>query len=128
MGADPWQLIRRSLHNVEEDQHGAVGSLAKKLNGYPNKHLVMYPFGPPGNLTAAFSRYVPPSDWWDLMPPQLNPPLDDIHVWLLYRYGNQDDVEGLHICSGHWSKFATTIPKPDCPFPSGALTTQVPRH
>lgn len=111
--ADPWQLIRRSLHNVDEEQHGGVGSLAKKLNGYQNKHLVMYPFGPPGNLTAVFNRYVPPSDWRDLMPPQFNPPLDDIHIWLLYRYGNHDDLEGLHVCSGHWSKFGTKVPKPD---------------
>ena len=110
---DPWELIRQSLHIVDKEQHGGVQALAKKLNGYPNKHLVMYPFGPPGNLTAAFSRYVPPSNSRDLMPPQLNPPLADIHVWLLYRYGNRDAVEGLHVCSGHWAKFGTTFPKPD---------------
>jgi hypothetical protein len=112
---DPWELIRQSLHIVDKEQHGGVQALAKKLNGYPNKHLVMYPFGPPGNLTAAFSRYVPPSNSRDLMPPQLNPPLADIHVWLLYRYGNRDVVEGLHVCSGHWAKFGTTFPKPDDP-------------
>jgi hypothetical protein len=109
--ADPWRLIRGSLDNVDKEQHGRVGSLAKKLNGYPHKHLVMYPFGPPGNLTAAFSRYVSPSDWRDLMPLQLDPPLHDVHVWLLYRYGNHDDVEGLHVCGGHWSKFGTAFPK-----------------
>ena len=112
---DPWELIRQSLHIVDKEQHGGVQALAKKLNGHPNKHLVMYPFGPPGNLTAAFSRYVPPSNSRDLMPPQLNPPLADIHVWLLYRYGNRDVVEGLHVCSGHWAKFGTTFPKPDDP-------------
>lgn len=109
---DPWELIRQSLHIVDNKQHGGVQALAKKLNGYPNKHLVMYPFGPPGNLTAALSRYVPPSNLLDLMPPQLNPPLADIHVWLLYRYVNGDDVEGIHICTGHWEKFGTTFPKP----------------
>lgn len=111
---DPWMLIRQSLHIVDRKQHGGVEALAKKLNGYPNKHLVMYPFGPPGNLTAAFSRYMPPSNSRDLLPPQLNPPLADIHIWLLYRYGNHDDVvEGLHVCNGHWAKFGTTFPKPD---------------
>lgn len=90
-------------------------ALAKKLNGYPNKHLVMYPLGPLGNLTAGISRYVPPSNSRDLIPPQLNPPLADIHVWLLYRYGNHDVVEGLRVCSGHWAKFGTTFPKPDDP-------------
>lgn len=108
---DPWDLIRQSLHIVETEQRGGVQALAKKLNGYPNKHLVMYPFGPPGNLTAAVSRYVPPSNLLDLMPPQLNPPLADIHVWLLYRYGERDDVEGIHVCSGRWAKFGTTLPK-----------------
>lgn len=112
---DPWELIRRSLRIVDKEQHGGVQALAKKLNGYPNKHLVMYPFGPPENLTAAFSRHVPPSNVRDLMPPQLNPPLTDIHVWLLYRYGDGDVVEGLHVCSGHWAKFGTTFPKPDNP-------------
>lgn len=110
---DPWDLIRQSLHTVDKEQHGGVQALAKKLSGYPNKHLVMYPFGPPENLTAAFSHYVPPSNSRDLMPPQLNPPLADIHVWLLYQYGNRDVVEGLHVCSGRWAKFGTTFPKPD---------------
>ncbi len=112
---DPWELIRQSLHIVDKEQRGGVQALAKKLNGYPNKHLVMYPFGPPGNLTAAFSRYVPPSNSRDFTPPQLNPPLADIHVWLLYRYGNRNVVEGLHLCSGHWVKFGTTFPRLDAP-------------
>ncbi|RAX43713.1 hypothetical protein DQ354_19280 [Arthrobacter sp. AQ5-06] len=115
--SDPWELIRQSLHTVDNDQGGAVQALANKLNGYPNKHLMLYPFGPPGNLTAAFSRYKPPSNSLDLMPPQLNPPLADIHVWLLYRYENGDFVEGLHVCSGHWAKFGTAFPKSDDPNP-----------
>lgn len=108
---NPWAFIRQSLHIVDKEQRGGVKALVKKLNGYPNKHLVMYPFGPPGNLTAAFSRYMPPSNLSDLMPPQLNPPLADVHVWLLYRYANRDVVEGLHVCSGHWTRFGTTFPK-----------------
>ncbi|WP_376955262.1 hypothetical protein [Arthrobacter methylotrophus] len=112
---DPWELIRQSLHIVDKEQHGGVQALAKKLNGYSSKHLVMYPFGPPGNQTAEFSRYVPPSNSRELMVPQLNPPLADIHVWLLYRYGNRDAVEGLHVCGGHWAKFGTTFPKADDP-------------
>lgn len=110
---DPWTLIRRSLHIVDKEQRGGVQALAKKLNGYPNKHLVMYPFGPPGNVTAAFGRYVPPSNLRDLLLPQLDPPLADIHLWLVYQYGNRDVVEGLHVCSGHWAKFGTTFPKLD---------------
>ncbi len=112
---DPWKLIRRSLHIVDESQHGGVDALAKKLDGYPNKHLVMYPFGPPGNLTAAFSQYVPPSNLNDLLPPELNPPLADIHVWLPYRYGNGDVVEGLHVSSGQWERFAARFPRADDP-------------
>lgn len=108
---NPWELIRQSLQIVDNKHHGGVEALAKKLDGYPNKHLVMYPFGPPGNLTAAFSRYIPPSNSSDFMPPQLNPPLADIHFWLLYRYGNRNDVEGIHVCTGHWAKFGTTVPK-----------------
>lgn len=69
-------------------------ALGEKLDGYPNKHLVMYPFGPPGNLTAAFSRYSPPPNPRDLMPPQLNPPLADVHLWLMYRYEDRD-VTGM---------------------------------
>lgn len=107
---DPWELIRQSLHIVETEQRGGVPALAEKLNGYPNKHLVMYPFGPPGNLTAAVSRYVPPSNLSDFMPPQLNPPLSDIHIWLLYRYETGNDVEGIHVCTGHWAKFGTAFP------------------
>jgi hypothetical protein len=110
---DPWTLIRRSLHIVNEEQHGGVQSLADKLNGYPNKHLVMYPFGPPGNLTAAFGTYVPPANPLELMPPRLNPPLADIHLWLLYQYGNRDVLGGLHVCSGHWGKFGALFPKLD---------------
>lgn len=110
--SDPWELIRRSLHMVDKEQHGGVRALAKKLNGYPNKHLVMYPFGPPGNLTAALSGYVHPPNPHDLMPPQLNPPLADIHIWLLYRYESPNVVEGLRICSGQWAKFGTAFPKP----------------
>lgn len=112
---DPWELIRQSLQIVDKEQRGGVQALAKKLNGYPNKHLVMYPFGPPGNLTAAFSRYLTPSNSRDLLPPQLNPPLADIHVWLLYRYGNRDVVEGLHVYSGYWARFGTAFSKPDDP-------------
>lgn len=109
---DPWELIRQSLRIVDKEQRGGVQALAKKLNGYPNKHLVMYPFGPPGNLTAEFNSYVPPSNSHDLMPPQLNPPLADIHVWLIYKYGNRDVVEGLHVCTGHWARFGTGFPNP----------------
>lgn len=112
---DPWHLIRRSLHTVDKEQRGGVQALAKKLAGYPNKHLVMYPFGPPGNLTAAFSHYVPPSNMLYFLPRRLSPPLADIHVWLLYRYGNHDDTEGLHVCNCHWAKFGTTLPKMDDP-------------
>lgn len=106
---DPWTLIGQSLHIVDLKQHGGVDALAKKLNGYPNKHLVMYPFGPPGNVTAAISQYVIPSNPLELLPPKLNPPLADIHIWLLYRYGNRDVVEGLHVCSGQWAKFGTEL-------------------
>lgn len=114
---DPWTLIRRSLRIVDKEQRGGVQSLANKLNGYPNKHLVMYPFGAPGNVTAAFSSYVPPSNLRDLLPPQLSPSLVDIHLWLVYQYGNRDVVEGLHVCSGHWAKFGTTFPKLDTSSP-----------
>lgn len=108
---DPWELIRQSLHIVDTEQRGGVQALAEKLTGYPHKHLVMYPFGPPGNLTAALSRYVSPSNSLDLMPPQLNPPLSDIHIWLLYRYETGYDIEGIHVCNGHWEKFGTAFPK-----------------
>jgi hypothetical protein len=110
-------LIRQSLHIVEEEQRGGVQALAEKLDGYPNKHLVMYPIGPPGNLTAAFSQYLPPPNPRDLMLPQLNPSLADVHLWLMYQYGNRDVAEGLHVCSGHWAKFGTTLPKLDLGFP-----------
>ena len=110
---DPWSLIRRSLHIVDEEQRGGVQALATKLDGYPNKHIVIYPFGPPGNLTAAFGGYVPPSNPRDCTPPQLNPPLANVHLWLLYQYGNRDVTEGLHLCNGHWGKFGTTLPKLD---------------
>jgi hypothetical protein len=110
---DPWTLIRQSLHIVGMEQRGGVQALAKKLNGYPHKHLVMYPFGPPGNLTAAISSYVLPGNVLDLMPAKLNPPLGDIHLWLVYQYGNGDDTEGLHLCNGHWAKFGTAIPALD---------------
>ncbi len=114
---DPWKLIRKSLRVVDKEQHGGVQALAEKLNGYPNQHLVMYPFGPPGNVTAALSRYVPPSNPGDLLLPQLNPPLGDIHLWLPYQYGNRDVVEGMHVCSGHWAKFGTALPKLDLSSP-----------
>lgn len=114
---DPWTLIRQSLHIIDQEQRGGVPALARKLDGYPNKHLVMYPFGPPGNLTAAFTRYVPPIDLRDLMPPQLSPPLADVHLWLMYQYGSGDAAEGLHVCSGHSAKFGTTLPKLDLQFP-----------
>ncbi len=113
---DPWQLIRQSLHNVKE-QRGGVQALVEKLGNYPNKHLVMYPFGPPESLTAEFSQYVPPSNLSDLMPSLLNSPLVDIHVWLLYRYGS-GVFEGLHVCSGYWTRFGTGIPKLDGLFPA----------
>jgi len=110
---DPWQLIDQALHHVDTHQHGGVLALAKKLDRYPNKHLVMYPFGPPGNVTAAMSSYMPPADLNRLLPPQLAPPLEDIHLWLPYRYEPQGPVEGLHICSGRWERFATGLPKTD---------------
>lgn len=113
--SDPRSLIRGALHNVDTEQKGGVEALATKLDGYPNKHLVMYPFGPPGNLTATLSRYVLPPNLLDLIPPQLNPPLADVHLWLLYRYEESGDVEGLHVCNGHWARFGTTLPKPDMP-------------
>ncbi|WP_157802979.1 hypothetical protein [Compostimonas suwonensis] len=108
---DPWALIRQSLHIVDKEQRGGVRAIGEKLDGYPNKHLVMYPFGPPGNLTAAFSRYSPPPNPRDLMPPQLNPPLVDVHLWLMYRYEDRDVTEGLHVCSGLWARFGTSLPK-----------------
>lgn len=114
---DPWRLIRQSLHIVDEEQRGGVRALAEKLKGYQHRHLVMYPFGPPGNLTAAFSAYVSPPSPRDLVPPQLNAPLDDVHLWLMYKYGNSDVSEGLHLCNGHWAKFGTTLPKPDLHLP-----------
>lgn len=113
----PWTLIRQSLLIVDNEQRGGVRALAEKLDGYPNKHLVMYPFGPPGNLTAAFSRYLPPPNPRDLMPPQLNPPLADVHLWLMYRYEDRDLTEGLHVCSGHWGRFGTGLPKLDLELP-----------
>lgn len=115
--ADPWTLIRRSLHIVEKEQRGGVSALAKKLDGYANKHLVMYPFGPPGNLTAAFSHYVHPINPRDLTPAQLSPPLTNVHLWILYQYGNGSSAEGLHVCNGHWAKFGASIPKLDLHFP-----------
>lgn len=114
---DPWSLIRQSLRIIDKEQRGGVQTLAAKLNGYPNKHLVMYPFGPPGNLTAAFGRYVLPQNPLDLMPPRLKPPLADIHLWLPFQYGNRDVTEGLHVCDGHWAKFGTTLPKLDLSYP-----------
>jgi hypothetical protein len=109
--ADPWALIRQSLRIVDQEQRGGVQALAKKLNGYANKHLVMYPFGPPGNLTAALSGYVLPPNLQDLVPPRLNPPLVDVHLWLLYRYESDKAAEGLHVCNGHWARFGTMLPK-----------------
>jgi len=110
---DPWQLIDQALHHVDTHQHGGVPALTEKLDGYPNKHLVMYPFGPPGNVTAAMSSYKPPADLSRFLPPQLAPPLGDIHLWLPYRYELQGPVEGLHICTGRWERFGTEIPKTD---------------
>lgn len=110
---DPWQLIDQALYRVETYQHGRISALAEKLGGYPNKHLVMYPFGPPGNATAAMSSYKPPADLSRLLPQQLASPLDDVHLWLLYRYEPQGLVEGLHICAGRWERFGTGIPKTD---------------
>lgn len=108
---DPWQLLRQSLQNARK-QHGGVQALAQKLNGYPHQHLVLYPFGPPENLTAQFSQYMPPSNVNDLLPAFLNPPLSDMHVWILYQYGH-GDYEGLHLCSDRWARFGTRIPKVD---------------
>jgi hypothetical protein len=110
---DPWTLIRQSLNLVDDEQHGGVDALAKKLDGFPNKHLVIYPFGPPGNLTAALGSYLVPSDPQDFMPPLLNAPLSDVHLWLLYRYGNSGAPEGLHICSGRWAKFGAAFSRSD---------------
>lgn len=110
---DPWELIRRSLRIVDAQQRGGVQALADKLIGYPNKHLVMYPFGPPGNLTAAFASFATPPDPRDLIPPQLNAPLSDVHLWLMYQYGDQGIIEGLHVCNGHWARFGTRLPGVD---------------
>lgn len=110
---DPWRLIRRSLYIVDKEQRGGVRALAEKLEGYSNKHLLIYPFGPPGNLTAELSRYLPPPNPRDLMPPQLNPPLADVHLWLMYQYGNRAVLKGLHVCSGRWAMFGTALPKLD---------------
>lgn len=110
---DPWQLIDQALHHVDTHQHGGVPALAEKLGGYPNKHLVMYPFGPPGNVTAAMSSYKPPADLNRFLPPRLAPPLEDIHLWLPYRYEPQGPVEGLHICTGRWERFGTGAQKTD---------------
>ncbi|WP_146069608.1 hypothetical protein [Arthrobacter sp. B0490] len=103
--ADPWSLLQLSLGIIEKEQEGGVQALAKKLAGYPTKHLVMYPFGPPGNLTAAISDYVLPPDLFTLAPPRLHPPLTDVHVWLLYRYENDDIAEGIHMCDNYWARF-----------------------
>lgn len=113
VAVDPWQLIDQALHHVDTHQHGGVPALAEKLGGYPNKHLVMYPFGPPGNVTAAMSSYKPPADLNRFLPTQLAPPLEDIHLWLPYRYEPQGPLEGLHICAGRWERFGTGIPKTD---------------
>jgi len=110
---DPWNLIRRSLRIVNTQQRGGAQALADKLNGHPNKHLIMYPFGPPGNLTAAFASFAPPPDPRDLIPPQLNAPLSDIHLWLMCKYGDQSITEGLHVCNGHWARFGTRLPGVD---------------
>ncbi len=118
---DPWQLIDQALHHVGTHQRGGIPALAKKLSGYPNKHLVMYPFGPPGNLTAAVSSYQLPTDLNSFLPPQLAPPLDDVHLWLLYQYELQGPVEGLHLCTGRWERFGTRIPKTDDLLPMGDL-------
>jgi len=113
IAVDPWELIDQALHRVDTHQHGGVPALAEKLGGYPNKHLVMYPFGPPGNVTAAMSSYKPPADLSRFLPRQLAAPLEDIHLWLPYRYESQGSVEGLHICTGRWERFATGLPKTD---------------
>lgn len=111
--ADPWSLLQRSLGIIEKEHHGGVQALAKKLAGYPIKHLVMYPFGPPGNLTAAVSDCMLPPSLFTLPPPRLHPPLVDVHLWLLYRYGNGDINEGLHVCDNRWTRFGTRMPKQD---------------
>ncbi|MGP5049180.1 hypothetical protein [Glutamicibacter ardleyensis] len=107
---DPWELLQKSLYTVEDKQHGGLQALAEKLEGYPNKHLVMYPFGPPGNLTAAVSNYVNPTDPSSFLPREVAPPLSDVHLWLLYRYDSIEMVEGIHVCSGRWEKFGTSFP------------------
>lgn len=118
---DPWSLIRQSLRLVDEEQHGGVDALARKLDGFPNRHLVMYPFGPPGNLTAAFTRYVVTPNSFDLMPPLLAPPLTDVHLWLLYHYDAGKGGEGLHMCTGRWARFGTAMPSLDASSPLGRL-------
>lgn len=108
--ANPWQMIRESLRIVDEEHRGGVDALVSKLEGYPNKHLVIYPFGPPGNLSAELSAYQVPQDLADFAPPRLNPPISDLHLWLVYHYGDATSVEGLHLCNGHWARFGTDLP------------------
>lgn len=110
---DPWRLMKRALEIVEKNQNGGVQALAKKLDRYPTKHLVMYPFGSPGNLTGTLNNYALPSGLTNLMPPRLHPTLVDVRLWLLYRYGRNDEVEGIHMCDGYWASFGTRLPKPD---------------
>jgi hypothetical protein len=117
---DPWMLLRRSLQIIDEQHRGGVSALANKLSGFPNKHLVMYPFGPPGNLTAFLGGYVAPIDLADLLPPVLNAPLTDIHLWIVVQYGGSSS-EGLHVCNGRWSRLGAEYSKlavPSANFPS----------
>jgi hypothetical protein len=106
---DPWELLGHSLAVIDKVQRGGIPSLAKKLAGYPNKHLVIYPFGAPGNLTAAISRYVLPADLRRLIPTPAAPELSDAHLWLVYRYENGEAVEGLHVHGVGWSRFEASI-------------------
>lgn len=114
---DPWTLIQQSLAVVDQEQRGGVDALVKKLDGYTNKHLVMYPFGSPGNVTATLGDFVAPSDTRALMSVNFSSPLAGIHLWLVYKYGTDSATEGIHMCDGHWSRFGTTIPTPGSPTP-----------
>ncbi|MET3509869.1 hypothetical protein [Plantibacter flavus] len=102
---DPWQLIDLSLAMIEREQRGGVVSLVRKLAHYPNKHLVMYPFGSPGNPTAAISHFTPPGNPLALMPKCLPLPLSAVQLWLVYRYDLNGVAEGLRVWSGGWSRF-----------------------
>jgi hypothetical protein len=102
---DPWQQVELSLAVIESEHRGGIASLVRKLAHYPNKHLVMYPFGSPGNLTAAVSQFTPPDDPLALIPKRLPPMLSKIQLWVVYRYGLDGVAEGLRVWHGGWSRF-----------------------